>query len=290
MASSEEHNASSIDPFAGVAVEVDRDVERDLLPEESLNDMGDHVLALDKREISETSQSLTEQPDYLVGQQQRQKLDDQIEALYKRVVIELNDNPKDTAFALGKLQQSHDIVLENSSQYEDALFWVAEVQKMLTQKNNIRRWSYSWGLIVFFYALFWLLGLMAGFLVDISDSITINGQQLWYVALAGGIGGVVSILYDLYWHVSIRDDFDRQYVIKYLVQPILGIIMGVVLFFMTNAGLVWLVDPAQSPIAIAIFAVQVVIGFVGGFRHQIIFDVVDTVIKRLMPADRDTPT
>jgi hypothetical protein len=216
-------------------------------------------------------------------------LDYQIELLYQRVVSELNDNPEDTAFALEKLQLSHDIVLEDSPQYEDALFWVAEVQKMLTQKSNIRRWSYTWGLALFFYALIWLVGLITGFLLDISAIESVNGQQLWYVALAGGVGGVVSIFYDLYWHISIRDDFDRQYVFKYLVQPILGIVMGVVLFFITNAGLVWLADPAQSVTATAVFAVQVLVGFVGGFRHQIIYSVVDNVIQRLKPDETKAP-
>jgi hypothetical protein len=154
---------------------------------------------------------------------------------------------------------------------------------MLVQKRNLKRWSYTWGTFVFFYALIWLIIFIAGFFVDITGLIT-NGTRVWFSALIGGIGGVVAILYHLSWHVSVKQAFDRQYVMQYLLQPLMGFMLGAVIFFVINAGFSWTDEPPADEIkeyfgGAQIF--QMLLAFVVGFRHQVVYNMIDQIVQRL---------
>ena len=51
-------------------------------------------------------------------------------------------------------------------------------------------------------------------------------NPFWNAMMWGGIGGVVGALYSLHWHVAIRQDFKKYYSMSYIVQPIMGLILG----------------------------------------------------------------
>ena len=217
----------------------------------------------------------------LVDKQKRVALDQQIESLYDRVIIELNNHPTDVSYALDKLRTAQDIVLGDVQRYEEALYWIFIVNQMLVKKQNLRRWSYTWGLFVLLYAIVWLIGLLFGFFVQLQGLAT-GDFTIWYAALAGGIGGVVTILYDLSWHVSVRNDFDRQYVMKYLVYPIMGFVLGAVIYLITSAGFSAINVAGGDPrsFSAGILSVQVLLGFIVGFRQQIVYDMVDVILRR----------
>lgn len=257
----------------------------DTLPEEVLAETDAHQAAVEKRAKVEPEETLAKQVTRYLGRERRERLDQQIEVLYDRVVSELNDNPKDVAFALKKLQQAQDIVLEDMGRYEEALYWVAQIKKMLVTKRNLTRSAYTWGLVVFAYALIWLAVLIAGFFVDTSDLIA-GGRNSWFSTLTGGIGGVVAILYNLSWHVSEKNDFDRQHVIKYLIQPVMGLILGGVIFLLTNAVFVLLAfKPAEDQFAVpgGIDLFQMLLGFVAGLHQQFVYNLIDRIVQRLSP-------
>src|SRR6185503_18783338 len=154
--------------------------------------------------------------------ERREALDKEIERLYEVVSNELSDNNEDVSFALKTLNEAQDIVLEDIRQYDEALYRVAMVKTMLVRRRNLKRWSYTWGSFVFFYALAWLVFFISAivFTANINSTVqTFAGQSgglaaastAWYSALAGGIGGVIGILYSLYWRVAVKQNFDRQY-------------------------------------------------------------------------------
>jgi hypothetical protein len=256
-------------------------------PEESLAKTVEQSPVVEKREKFEPEEGLAKEVTRYIGRERRQKLDRQIETLYDRVAAELNNNPEDVIFALNKLKKAQGIVLEDMRQYEEALYWVAEIKKMLVTQHNFRRWSYSWGLFVFFYALIWLLILMAGFFVDITAFMA-GGTGAWFSTLGGGMGGCVTILYNLSWHISVKQAFDRQYVMHYLVQPLMGCILGAVIFFMTNAAISLIKTPPADTLS-GIIAFQILLGFIAGFRQQVVYDLVDRIVRRLSPS-KVTPT
>jgi hypothetical protein len=292
-----------IDTVSGIAAEKVTIAEEDILPEDALTKTGDHTLMVAEREIVEREESVTEQIIRYIGRERREKLDQEIMSLYERVADELSDSKDDAAFALKTLREAQDIVIEDISQYDEALYRVAVVKTMLVRKHNLRRWSYTWGMFVFFYAVVWLLLFIAGIeFVDLSD-VTDVGQgaaalrSAWISALAGGIGGVMAILYSLSWRVAIKHEFDRQYVMKYLVQPVMGFVLGAVIFFITSAGfLLFSSSPVGSTGSDAeafiggpqLVAFQILLGFIAGFRQRVVYFMLDRIVQRLSPKAGET--
>jgi hypothetical protein len=275
--------------FSTVSAEKGSAANDATLPEDMLSEMGDDGLLVAKRHNVSPDDSLTAPDRIYVDRRQRQHLDQQIEALYRQVSQELSDNPEDASFALDKLRYAQEIVLGDKEQYEEALYWVFIVNQMLVKQRTLRQSSYSWGMFVFFYALIWLVVFCAGFTFHLQNLVT-GDNIIWYAALAGGIGGVVTIFWDLSWHISVRNDFDRQYVMKYLVYPLMGLVLGGVVYLLTSAGFFVLNTAAASgsgtpALSSSVLAVQVLLGFVVGFRQQVVYDMVDILVQRFSPAD-----
>ena len=113
----------------------------------------------------------------------------------------------------------------------------------------------------------------------------------WFSALAGGVGGVVGILYSLYWKVAMKQNFDRQYVMYYAVQPIMGFVLGAVMYFIIGAGFLVvnfateptnnLADKTADVLASqVVIALQIVVGWIAGFRVRFTLEIVDKVVQR----------
>jgi len=117
-------------------------------------------------------------------------------------------------------------------------------------------------------------------------------KAAWLSSLAGGIGGIVAILYSLSWRVAIKQEFDRQYIMKYLVQPVMGFLLGAVIFFITGAGFLFfggsgeniLTDNTKSFLGVnQVIAIQMVLGFIAGFRQRVVYYMIDKIVERLSP-------
>ena len=295
----------TLDTFGGVVTGAIPVSEEAILPEDALLKRGDHTLAVEQRSQPEQDDAITEKVMRYIGHERRERLDQQIESLYERVAEELSSHKEDAAFALKTLSEAQDIVIEDPRHYNEALYRVAVVKTMLVRKKNLRRWSYSWGMFVFFYALLWLAAFIAGYflpIANISDLAQGNANNAtlgiiairaaWLSSLAGGIGGVVAILYSLSWRVAIKQEFDRQYIMKYLVQPVMGLLLGAVIFFITSAGFLFfggsveniLNDNSTSFLGVnQIIAIQMVLGFIAGFRQRVVYYMIDKIIERLSP-------
>jgi hypothetical protein len=292
-----------IESVGGIAAERTAVSAEDILPEDILVKKGDSIITVEKREKLERDQAKTEQIIKYIGPERRKKLDDEIEDLYQTVSKELSDNKEDAAFALKTLREAQEIVIEDISDYDDAIYRVAVVRTMLVRKQNLRTWSYTWGMVVFGYAIVWLAIFVAGMVfVDFSSltGLTEGAQALtssWVTALTGGIGGVIAILYSLSWRVAFKQEFDRQYIMKYLVQPIMGFILGAVIFFITSAGyLVFNPGAAaaggDSPFfgSNQLIAIQIILGFIAGFRQRVVYYMIDKIVQKISPEETESKT
>lgn len=298
-----------IDSISGIASEKIEVVEKDILPEDTKFSGGPvgNVLAIADRAQVERNELITQRVTRYIGRERRENLDKQIESLYDEVAKELSDNKTDTEFALRYLSQAQDIIFEDVRQYDEALYRVKTVQTMIARKQNLRRWSYTWGAAVFFYAVVWLAAFIAGFMFtgviggsidslvgSVSDSVRAV-QAAWFSALAGGVGGVSGVLYSLYWRVAIKQDFERQRVMYYAVQPIMGFILGAVIYFIIGAGFL-VVNFATEPntdlgaktatvlSSQVVIALQVISGWIAGFRMRTVLELVDKIVQRFSPS------
>lgn len=291
-----------IESVGGIVSERTAISAEDILPEDILVKTGDSIITVEKREKLERDQAKTEQIVKYIGPERRKKLDDEIEELYYVVAKELSDSKDDSSFALKTLREAQEIVIEDISDYDDALYRVAVVRTMLVRKQNLRRWSYTWGMVVFAYATVCLLLFVAGMVfVDFSsfaEGLTQGAAALtssWITALTGGIGGVIAIYYSLSWRVAFKQEFDRQYIMKYLVQPVMGFVLGAVIFFITGAGyLVFNPGAAQESSNSLFFgseqliAIQIILGFVAGFRQRVVYYMIDKIVEKISPEETES--
>jgi hypothetical protein len=232
-----------------------------------------------------------------IGKERREALDKEIERLYDVVSNELSDNNEDVSFALKALSEAQDIVLEDIRQYDEALYRVALVKSMLVRRRNLKRWSYTWGTFVFFYAVTWLTFFITAIVFTgninsvIQDAAGESGglaaaSTAWYSALAGGIGGVIGILYSLYWRVAVKQNFDRQYIMYYLVQPIMGFMLGAVTHLIITAGFLTF-NNAGGALSDITVILQMVIGFIAGFRQRLVYEMIDKIVQKIAPEETD---
>ncbi len=273
----------------------------DIKAEEDVN----NIINIRPIEEEDEDERLTNSVIRFVGRERREKLDREIELLYERVAIELSSNKTDTEFALETLRKAQDLVFEDPRQYDEALYLVATVRTMLARKRNLGRWSYTWGLFVFFYAVVWLLVFIAGFLLNDQMSavfVSTNSPDVktilaaWFSALAGGIGGVLSILYSLHWRVSTTRDFDPQFIMYYLVQPIMGFVLGAVVYFIVAAGFLFVnlatntgdVKSGDVLASTTVIAFQVLFGLIAGFRQKFVFETIDRIVQQFSAKPDDT--
>lgn len=295
---------SQIESFSGIVTERIQVTPQNILPEDAQRrEAARNVIAIEETEDNGTDAELAASIVRYVGRQRRENLDHEIEQLYYRVGDELSVNKKDTEFALNALRRAQDFVFEEPHQYDEALYLVATIRAMLARKRNIRHWSYTWGMGVFFYALAWLALFAVGFirsdLIEMLFGVVLSESSdtlravaaAWYSGLAGGIGGGIGILYSLYWHVAFKQDFDPQYIMYYLVQPVMGFFLGFVVYFFVASGFL-LVNFAINSEATTtgdvlasttVIAIQVLLGFTAGFRQRFVLEMIDKVVQRVSP-------
>lgn len=295
---------TGIESLGGIITEKIEVSDEDILPADVARQVEtSNVIGVTERTEVEKDEAKAAEVIRYLGAERRENLDKQIEGLYEEVAAELSVNTKDAEYALEKLSEAQDIILEDARDYDRALYLVAVVKTMLARKRNLRRWSYTWGSFVFFYALIWLIAFLAGFLFTdaIRDALGTSSSAIsairaaWLSALAGGVGGIIGIFYSLYWHVAMKQDFDRQYVMYYLVQPIMGFVLGAVIYFIIGAGFIlvnFATDPNGSTQEVlaseTVVAIQIIFGWIAGFRQRVVFEMIDKIVQRVLPRDEDT--
>ncbi|MCB0208568.1 MAG: hypothetical protein KDJ52_04545 [Anaerolineae bacterium] len=265
--------------------------DHEILPEDILTKQPSLHLTINKKDAVELDPALAEQLESYTSRERQQYLDQQVETLYEQVIKELNHFPADVSLALKKLNKAHGLVLEKPEQYNAALNEVAEVKMMIIEKRMRRQWAYTWGLMVFFYAVIWFVILAMGFFVDLkrlSEGLIYIAEgytTIWYVALAGGLGGVVAVLYDLSEDMS-KNQFERQKVMLYLIHPVTGLILGVLMFFVANTGFLVFGNATLGVESRNFSSPQIlliVLAWLAGFRQLDIYQLIDQILARVLP-------
>lgn len=265
-----------------------------ILPEDVLIKAPSPQFAINKSDFVELDPTPSEQIEHYTGRERRDYLDQQVELLYERVIKELSPFPADVALALKKLNRAQGWVLDEPEQYNAALNELAEVRMMMMEKQMRRQWVYTWGLLVFFYAIIWFVVLAVGLFVDIERLasgvffIADEYTTIWYVILAGGLGGVVADLYHLSREVD-NNRFDRHDVMIYLVQPVTGLILGLLMFFIANTGFLIFGNTTLGTESGNFSSPQlflIVLAWIAGFRQQDIYRIIDHMVAQVLPKQK----
>lgn len=245
-----------------------------------------------------------------LGEKRQETLFNEIDALVVEAAQVLSID-KGLEQALSLLREARDITIETPRQFDEAEYRVARVRAMLERKKNSGRWSVIYGYPVLLYDVVWFLLLLGSLLFDQSLAVFIANITkttvsvdlaklsmehifpLWNTMAWGGIGGVVGSLYSLYWHAAVEQDFDKQYLMWYIVQPIMGIILGGIVYLIIAAGFMSVQmlggqastvgEAAQTMTSPVIKAFHSLVACVAGFRQRFVYEMLDRVVQVLTP-------
>jgi hypothetical protein len=236
-----------------------------------------------------------------IRQRDLDKLDREIDKLYEKVV-ELMSGEDEARVAFDALRKARQMLLLEPEQVAEVEYLVNRIRSMLTRVEQSATWGPYYGPRILAYQVVWLalLGVFAlvttvpgtGFARWIAywigveqASATVNLITLLLSTLAwGGIGGVTGALWSLHYHVSILRDFDKAENLWYIEQPILGMVLGGIVYLIMAAGfLVVQVDLTTPEAALGAKLLPAAVAVVAGFRQNLVLDLVDRVVSLLAP-------
>lgn len=240
-----------------------------------------------------------------LGEQAFVDLLSQVEHLYAQVASSLSTREGIARQSMDLLSEARDLLLlGDASDFNLAERRLNEVRMTLSRVEQTRRWAntYGWGLFVYEMALCVVFVAVLLFDQHIAEWISlmtgtytvVNGvAELtkamtaifppWNTMVWGGIGGVVGALYSLHWHVAELQDFDKQYSLWYVVQPLMGLILGGIIHLVIVTGLLALIpinDPSAGP-AIAVQWFPALVACLAGFRQKFTYELLDSIMKAL---------
>ena len=233
-----------------------------------------------------------------VTTEQFRSLSREIDRLYDRATEELANDALRGEKALDLLHQSRLILIEKPENYVDAEYQVQRVHALLIASTNSRQWAAELGPRLFRYETFWMFGLMLAFILS-------NGfwprMSLWLTTVAGvpttsvvisqampflstlfwgGLGGTIGALWSLWYHISERRDFDREYNIWYLTQPIMGMVLGGLVYLLFATGLLVLQANTQATSeSLGARLLPSLIAAVGGFRQNFVYEQMGRIVE-----------
>ena len=109
-------------------------------------------------------------------------------------------------------------------------------------------------------------------------------SRLWTTMMWGGLGGVVGAFYSLYWHVAKVRDFDKQYTMWYVVQPVIGLLVGALVHLLFGSGLLTAQGVNQQDEIVPVSLFPFAVAAIAGFRQRFILEMIDRVIQVITPS------
>ncbi|GIV66111.1 MAG: hypothetical protein KatS3mg047_0504 [Bellilinea sp.] len=188
-----------------------------------------------------------------------------------------------------KIERSRQMLFEGKNNYEESERLIVEVEHRLDFIQRVKQSSRTVGLRLFFYELFIFVILIAVFVFtniepqasiinQASPFASVNLVQFINTLLWGGFGGVVGAFYALWKHVAAEQDFDPQYALWYVTNPLLGIALGAFVFLVFQAGFFSLTAGTEESVAIRSALVIYVFAWVSGFKQNVVYEIVRRIL------------
>ncbi|MCS6843755.1 MAG: hypothetical protein NZ528_05430 [Caldilineales bacterium] len=234
-----------------------------------------------------------------VRQRDLEKLDREIDRLYERAV-EVLSGEDEASIAFEALRKARHMLLLEPEQVAEIEYLVNQIRAMLTRVEHAQTWGAHYGPRLMGYFLGWLAVLSIFALITIVPNTGFAGWMAYLLraepaaaalgvilisTLAwGGIGGATSGLWSLHYHVSVRRDFDKNELLWYLEQPVLGMVLGGIVYLIMAAGfLVVQVDLGSPEATLGAKLLPATLAVVAGFRQNLVLELIDRVVNLLVP-------
>ncbi len=237
-----------------------------------------------------------------IGKERLRALNQKLSTLYGQAVDQLSNQKELLAQVMSQLREARAILVERPEYYAEAEYRVQNVEAVLMRVQRSREWGARYGPRLLLYEIAWLALLLGAFVItsifsnqltswltwvsgqDASSALVNQALPFLSTLLWGGIGGVVSALWSLHWHISSQLDFDRDYILWYLEQPLLGIVLGGIIYLIMGTGFLALqTNLASEPANLGARMLPSTIAFVGGFRQNLVYSLIDRIVQLIIP-------
>lgn len=134
-------------------------------------------------------------------------------------------------------------------------------------------------IVVTVYLLGFLGLLVFGGIVGLTHNLPVwlNTYHIaYFCTLSGGLGGLTYCLRSVYFHKSVRKDWDRDWHVWYVIRPFQSLIMGLLAFIFLSAGL--MVLNADSKPESAHWG-YLALSFVAGLKVEMFLDKIEEISK-----------
>ena len=273
---------------------------RSILPPESGQEPAPPAPPAPPERTEDQKTIMIQRLDTVFDQGWQKALHQQIDDLYKQVATEFSSPPENAERALSLLREARQVLLETPEEYVSAEYRTMQVRAMLDRVRESRKQSGHYGPRILAYETGWLVLFLAGliFAAPLTRWITLIAQTgvgneaallsiypILNTMVWGGIGGVVGALYSLWWHISEQQDFDRHYLTWYLVQPLLGLVLGGIVFLLMAGGFLLLQVNLQDPnAATAARLLPYLTAVLAGFRQNFVYEQFNRLMALFTPA------
>ncbi|MBC8448218.1 MAG: hypothetical protein H8D78_10740 [Chloroflexi bacterium] len=226
----------------------------------------------------------------------RNELMEEVDKLYDRAATRLASHQQHSATALKLLYQSRTILIERPYAFADAELRMQTARTLINRTEESRKisgkywprlllYEAGWALLLFIGLIFeGPLGAWIGMLSGTVASSMPDIFPVWGTMLVGGIGGVICALWSMWWHVSDQQDYDPQYNLWYMVQPIQGMVLGIIVYLIIAGGFLAMQTDISSPQAgKAAQYFPWLIAAIAGIRQTFVYELLDRIIRVISP-------
>lgn len=175
-----------------------------------------------------------------------QLIEEEIAGLYEAIERFRETRRENTGHALSLLREARDIIVGQPHRIERAQYNIQQAKQIVERARFSRRRARSIALRTFGLIILWLaaLGGLGATLylypLEVNEIIGMVSSRtgwntshyyplLWTVA-TGGIGGCLGTISFLFERMRVHEEFDRQYILRSVIQPLMGISLGLIAY------------------------------------------------------------
>ena len=181
-----------------------------------------------------------------VGQSDTQLIEEEIVSLYEAIERVRTTRRENTGHALSLLREAREIISAEPQRIQRAQYNIQQAKQFIDRAKFSRSRSRSIALRTIGLLLLWLavLGGLGAVLylypLRVNDVIGIVSSNtgwntthyypaFWTIA-TGGIGGCLGTISFLFERMRVNEEFDRQYILRSTIQPLMGVVLGLVTY------------------------------------------------------------
>ena len=181
-----------------------------------------------------------------VGQSDTQLIEEEIVTLYEAIERVRTTRRENTGHALSLLREAREIISADPQRIQRAQYNIQQAKQFIDRAKFGRSRSRGIALRTVALLLLWLavLGGLGAVLylypLRVNDVIGIVSSNtgwntthyypaFWTIA-TGGIGGCLGAISFLFERLRVHEEFDRQYILRSTIQPLMGVVLGLVTY------------------------------------------------------------